>query len=560
MIPETSQDDTLAAAIAYQSDGLSVIPIKAESKESLVAWRRFQDERADETMIRDWFAQFPDAGVGIVTGAISGLVVIDIDNRNGGDVSGRELFGTAPETVTVLTPGGEHWWFQANGEAIRNSAGLLGDGIDVRGDGGYVLAPPSRHPSGAVYQWEVGRALGEIEIAPLPLEIAKRITAPAKPEPVTPSAVAPIREGQRNHTLTRLAGAMRRRGASAAATIAALDVENRERCSPPLTAGEIKAIAASVARYAPEAEAEPKVFKPLDWSIGDVEIVMVVEPWIPRAARVLLVGATESAKSMIATSWAVSLGERGARAIVVSEENPEIEDRRRLRRLGADRDHLTFFNGSAVDLADPEWVDALIRFAQGWGGVELIVVDTLTAAWSGDDLSNREIADFDREVWQPIIRATGAAVVVVDHTGHQQFGVRREGNAAARGASSKAQKSDVVLVMRKSADGFEIAHHKARLGGRKADPVIARVIDREDGTLAVEYAPLGSGDTADAQARERALRAVSDAPGTMTKTKLAAMLGMRKDEGLRVVSDLLAEGLIGPDEPRARLSLIVPEP
>jgi hypothetical protein len=109
----------------------------------------------DEAQIREWWNRWPKAGVAIRTGAESGLVVVDIDPDHGGERSLADLVdrhGDLPAGRTIRTGGGgTHLYFQHPGHTIPNSAGKLGSGIDIRGDGGYVIAPPSRHRSQRSY-------------------------------------------------------------------------------------------------------------------------------------------------------------------------------------------------------------------------------------------------------------------------------------------------------------------------------------------------------------------------------------------------------------------------
>jgi len=114
----------------------------------------FKVATTDPKQIRAWWTKWPDANIGIATGAVSGIVVIDIDGP-GGLAMLKQLeseLGPLPSTPTVKTARGWHRYFKspASGPAIPCSAG---DGLDVRGDGGYVVAPPSLHASGHVYKW-----------------------------------------------------------------------------------------------------------------------------------------------------------------------------------------------------------------------------------------------------------------------------------------------------------------------------------------------------------------------------------------------------------------------
>jgi len=178
-----------------------------------------------EAQVRSWWCRWPHANVGIRTGAPSSLVVIDVDPAHGGDASLATLIdrhGTFFEsTRTVRTGGGGwHFYFSHPGVTVRNDTGRrLGPGIDVRGDGGYVLAPPSVHASGRCYELDPGRKA----VAPMPDWLIERLTQePDRPAFPRVARHAPARwadaavagelgrlraatEGTRNDTLNRIA-------------------------------------------------------------------------------------------------------------------------------------------------------------------------------------------------------------------------------------------------------------------------------------------------------------------------------------------------------------------
>lgn len=130
-------------------------------------------------------------------------------------------------------------------------------GIDIRAGNSYVVAPPSRHASGKQYRWKAGRGPHECAVAPLPAGLVARLQE--KPRPVASNGAGDgsrIPEGQRNASLTKEAGVLRRRGWTVDEIAAALEVVNR-RCEPPLPAAEVRRIAESIGRYPAAAEKVP---------------------------------------------------------------------------------------------------------------------------------------------------------------------------------------------------------------------------------------------------------------------------------------------------------------
>jgi len=212
------------------------------------------DAQADERAAREWWgASYPDANIGVATGVASGIVVLDVD-LGGADTPRRltDRYGPLPETWLAETgSGGFHFYYRMPDADVRNSAGSIGPGIDVRGTGGYVIAPPSRHRSGGVYSWDPTWHPGRVGLADVPDWLLQQMVRAGRRDRPGTQLGAPIPEGQRNAVLASLGGAMRRYGFSQTAILAALLAENGERCHPPLDEREVARIAASVCRYAP---------------------------------------------------------------------------------------------------------------------------------------------------------------------------------------------------------------------------------------------------------------------------------------------------------------------
>ncbi len=221
----------------------------------------------DTGTITQWWSLWPDAGLAGVTGPDSGLLVLDIDPDAGGWESidaillaayGPKAADYDPETWSVETgSGGLHVHFRyPPGVDVRNSAGRLGAGLDVRASGGYVLLPPTLHRSKNRYRWADGYDPDSAPLADPPPWLLERVSqAIPRRQKAPPLADGePIRDGSRNDTLTRKAGVMRRVGFPEEAILAALHVLNTARCVPPLGDAEVAKIAGSVARYAPAPE------------------------------------------------------------------------------------------------------------------------------------------------------------------------------------------------------------------------------------------------------------------------------------------------------------------
>lgn len=166
-----TESETERAALNYLARGWSVIPALEKAKRPAIPWKRYQDALVSEKTLREWFRRSPEYNVSIVTGALSGLVVVDVDPRHGGNKSLKRLereHGALPKTMESISGGGgRHLYFAHPGGTVRNRTNIV-SGIDLRGDGGCIVAPPSVHPSGKRYRWKQGHAPGDFEPAPLP--------------------------------------------------------------------------------------------------------------------------------------------------------------------------------------------------------------------------------------------------------------------------------------------------------------------------------------------------------------------------------------------------------
>ena len=244
---EENPSQLLGAALAYAEAGWSIVPMVPGGKQPLIPWLEFQQRRAAPDEIRAWFQRWPAANIAVVTGAISGIVVIDIDPRHGGEAALKLLedeIGPIPSTVEALTGGGgRHLYFAHPGETLRNRAGLR-PGLDLRGDGGIIVVPPSLHPSGRRYTWAGGNSPQEADPAPLPARLLAELAAKGgrqgHPLSYWRDLVAEgVPEGQRNSTIASLAGHLLWHEVDPDVVSEILLCWNRVRCRPPLPDEEV---------------------------------------------------------------------------------------------------------------------------------------------------------------------------------------------------------------------------------------------------------------------------------------------------------------------------------
>ena len=248
-----SAPNMMRAATWYATRGFPVLPCKPRGKEPLTL-HGFKDAATDKEQIAAWWRQWPDANIGIPTGAASGLLVLDIDPRNGGDVSLSALIeenGALPETAQQITGGGGRHIVGRYVAGVHS--GVLAPGIDTKGDGGYIIAAPSLHPCGRRYRWDgVAGPKSLLNVAEFPEWLIEKLTRrdqqPPKTANVIPNAIP---EGKRHPACVSLAGSMRRHGCNANEIEAAL-TELSKRFQKPLPSQRLHDISEDIcSRYAP---------------------------------------------------------------------------------------------------------------------------------------------------------------------------------------------------------------------------------------------------------------------------------------------------------------------
>jgi hypothetical protein len=245
----------IRTALRLAEYGLSVFPCAPRAKVPATAHGP-KDATVDPAVIEQWWRQEPEFNIAIATGTASprGVIVIDIDNVDA-EAELRKLeaeHGELPSTVEAITSRGRHVYFKMPDRPVRNSAGKIAPGIDVRATGGYVLAPPSVHPSGRRYCWSVDSSN---TLAAAPTWLLDKIADPingTRPVALPPSSwrelvLTGLEEGTRDVSFTRLAGYFLRRRLDAVLVLEIIRSLNATHCRPPLPDDEVVRIVGSIA-------------------------------------------------------------------------------------------------------------------------------------------------------------------------------------------------------------------------------------------------------------------------------------------------------------------------
>lgn len=241
------------AAIEYAKKGFAVFPLKYRDKVPLTR-NGCKDATTDAAQIKAWWQKYPNANIGLATGSVSqNVFVIDLDIDEDRGIDGyhsledwQREHGDFPETWTAITGrGGYHLYYRGNGK-IKNRAGII-DGVDIRGNGGYVVAPPSIHKNGNRYEWEYSP--DEFEIAKADNNVEYFLNHDDHRQSASFTMPNIVSAGQRNQMLFRFACMMQAKGASDQSVFAATMAENESSCSPPLTEQEVRIIVSSATKY-----------------------------------------------------------------------------------------------------------------------------------------------------------------------------------------------------------------------------------------------------------------------------------------------------------------------
>lgn len=311
----------------YIDSGWSILPVKPDEKRPYMTnWLQYTRTRPGKQLVSNWFNNLSGAGVGLVTGKISGVVVLDVENWCPTPVD--ELLKKYPTNMIAKSGGGGVHLFYSypqNVGRITNRVGIF-EGADLRADGGFLVLPPTLHPSGNRYEWIKRGIPGAFPMAFLDLESR----SPTSNEGWITEALRGVSEGGRNDTCARLAGYFFKKGLNSD-IVEALLMEWNEKNDPPLPVSEVRTTIKSIERSHAGAERQFTsvdfkddrnethsettntstfgVMKLTDYvkGYGGAGVSWLVDEWLPDASITFLVSPPESYKTWMLLDLAVSV-------------------------------------------------------------------------------------------------------------------------------------------------------------------------------------------------------------------------------------------------------------
>lgn len=410
----------LETALYYAYLQFSVIPI-GNDKKPLIEWRKNQKEMADHETIRKWFQDYPNANIGIVTGQISGIVVIDIEK--GGSID------DLPETVCAKTGGGGwHFYYRHPGHFVQNKTRIR-DLTDIRGDGGYVIAPPSNHPSGEKYEWL--KQPGTTKLADLPswvLEETKKLLI----EKDWKSILTGVPQGERNNDAAVVAGKLLQAFPQKdwETFVWPLLKDWNQQNQPPISDQELRAVYNSIAgrQKVNNSQFAAQRISIMPWKdfikVEFEEPKWVIQDIIPENGLVAIAGSPESYKSFFAVYLAIEVAKGEpvldkfetikTPVLIIDQENIQAWLHQRLTGLSRDKDLPVYiFDKDVVpfDLFEEGIFDQILEFIEK-NEIGLVIIDTLRLAHSKEENSSTEmkpVIDKLKEI------ARRAATVFIHH-------------------------------------------------------------------------------------------------------------------------------------------------
>lgn len=495
----------LDAALHYLKMGLSIIPVKRTKLPYLESWKIYQERYPTVEEVNEWWRRWPEANIALITGELSGIVALDLDIKHG---RSSKDFIIPPTASARSGSGGEHFFFKYPAVGpVMTKAGIQGEGVDIRADGGYILLAPSVNENGS-YEWTVPLESKE-DIADIPTWLLQLVET--KKWSVGKNGVV---EGSRNDTAASMAGKI----------LKSMDSELWEslgweqiiiwnsKNTPPLPEKELRSVWESVKRYhnnlngdgPGERSAKVDISNLQLWSIGDIlskdfgEEEWLVDFLISKPGMTALSGNPGDFKTWMTMHIAMCVsrstpvfGEFKANSggvLIIDEEDHLRLVKKRLELLGAkETDNIHYLSQCGIKVDVEVFRNMLVDIVKE-KGIKLVILDSLVRVHQQDENDAKSMAKVFSSL-QAIIKE-GASVLFTHHHRKQMgFGSSNPGQSM-RGSSDILAAVDCHITIEKKKDEEDrliIRQTKLRQAELRK-PFEVKVLMGEFGPSGFEYA------------------------------------------------------------------------
>jgi len=459
------------AALGYWKMGLRPIPCGPRTKVAAIRWSEYRLRQPTRGEVERRWIEIPDANIALVMG--NGMFALDLDGIGAERLLEERGIILPPSAPRSRTAKGFHV-ILASPRPVPNRIRLLGDparGIDVRGDGGLIVVPPSIHPSGVAYEWVTPLVMLPPAAPEALLALIANAAGPTSSRVPTGDwvldALQGVDEGARDATCTRLAGLLLGRGLYPEVVVEMLAATFAPRCNPPFPRADVVKCVESIAkRESPWREPQREPVAAID-ALDLLEASFpdrspLIQGVIEQGTVTVLGGAPKTTKSLLVQEMALAMvtgtkweqmATARARVLIIQSEMPARKVKERLiallreTGLALDRGQLMYVNDRSLRLDTEEGqariVDHIERVRP-----DLLVCDPLARMMTGDENSgqamNTVIAFLDS-----LVQSYGIAVLLVHHTG--KSAQLPAGGASLRGHSALWAAADTILMLKRKA-------------------------------------------------------------------------------------------------------------
>jgi len=444
-------------ALYYRKIGWSPFPVK-RNKKPFIEWKKYQSEIASEKQTREWWNKYPEANIGIATGKVSGIVVVDIEK--GGSATGF------PPTVTSKTGGGGiHLLYKYPNKPTKNSVKEIRELIDYRGDGGYIVVPPSLHLSGNKYEWEVPPNMEDFE--ELPQFVIDQSEKDYEKKDWATIATG-VSEGQRNETATKYVGKLLHSLSPELWDTAGWGgiKEWNQRNTPPLPEKELRAVFESIATRESDKTENKRKFNPI--SISELmrkkfeDVDWTVEHLIPLGGTTAVSGSPAAFKTWFVLEMALKIAKgetlfnkfftTKAGILVIDEESGERLLNKRLNKLNKTPELPIHFLSLQDFQLTKDKVEEIVEFTKK-NNITVIILDSLVRIHGSDENDAMKMAGVFKHFKE--FNKNGMSVIFTHHNRKESI---FKGNPAQsmRGSSDILASVDchLALANKKKKEGF----------------------------------------------------------------------------------------------------------